>query len=347
MDQKLSSGTRKEESEARKEEREQQERRLDLNLPQVAGSALAAVAAAVLASQLGVYGTIIGAGVVSVVATCGGSVFQHLFRRTGEQIRVVTVQAKPGGRQVPVPHERDDPGRYEQDDPVDMYASGDPPGRSDPSGRGGTGDPYASVDATGLPRLPRGLDGEFTEATTHGSRVRGWKRPVRAAATVFLVAMIGITGYEVISGQDLSGGKGTTVGSAVRGGGERSVPSDTPSNSQDTGVDPDRTSDSPTSDDGSGSGSGTDPSASPDTGQSADTGQSGTDDPSRAPSTAPSGSADGKASQTPTPTPSGTAGDSGTGDSGTGNSGADDSGSGATTQGTDSGSGSDSGTADR
>ena len=338
MDQKLSSGTRKEESEARNGEREQQERRLDLNVPQVAGSALAAVAAAVLASQLGVYGTIIGAGVVSVVATCGGSVFQHLFRRTGEQIRVVTVQAKPGGRQVPLPYEQDDPGRYEQDDPVVMYAPGDPPGRSDP---GGPGDPYAAVDATGMPRLPRGLDGEFTEATTHGSRVRGWKRPVRAAATVFLVAMIGITGYEVISGQDLSGGKGTTVGSAVRGGGERSVPSDTPSNSQDTGVNPDRTSDSPTPDDGSGSG--TDPSASPDTGQSAGTGRSGTADPSREPSTAPSGSADGKASQTPTPTPSGTVGDSGTGDSGTGNSGADDSGSGATEQG--SGSGSDSGTA--
>lgn len=64
---------------------ERKERRIDLSLPQVAGSAVAAVAAAVMASQLGVYGTIAGAGVMSVVATCGGSVFQHFFRRTGSR----------------------------------------------------------------------------------------------------------------------------------------------------------------------------------------------------------------------------------------------------------------------
>ncbi|WEV24950.1 hypothetical protein OYE22_06880 [Streptomyces sp. 71268] len=75
--------------------------RLELSVAQVAGSALAAVAAAVLASRLGVYGTIIGAGVVSVVATAGGSVFQHFFHRTGEQLRVVTVHHRPRARQVP------------------------------------------------------------------------------------------------------------------------------------------------------------------------------------------------------------------------------------------------------
>ncbi|WP_435273506.1 hypothetical protein [Streptomyces parvulus] len=63
-------------------------RRIDLSLPQVAGSALAAVVAAKLASSFGVYGTILGAGVISVVATCGGSVLQHFFKRTGEQLRV-------------------------------------------------------------------------------------------------------------------------------------------------------------------------------------------------------------------------------------------------------------------
>ncbi|GAA0576577.1 hypothetical protein [Streptomyces crystallinus] len=77
------------------------EKRIDLSVPQVAGSALAAIAAAVLASRLGVYGTILGAGVVSVVATCGGTVFQHLFRRTGEQLRDVTVQSLPRARRDP------------------------------------------------------------------------------------------------------------------------------------------------------------------------------------------------------------------------------------------------------
>ncbi|MCX5561361.1 hypothetical protein [Streptomyces sp. NBC_00038] len=76
-------------------------KRLDLSVPQVAGSAVAAVVAAKLASYFGVYGTMLGAGLVSVVATCGGTVFQHFFKRTGEQIRDVTVQARPRAQQAP------------------------------------------------------------------------------------------------------------------------------------------------------------------------------------------------------------------------------------------------------
>ncbi|WP_371676299.1 hypothetical protein [Streptomyces sp. NBC_01276] len=62
-------------------------RKLDLSVTQIAGSSLATVAAALLASKMGVYGTILGAGVVSVVATAGGPVIQHVFRRTGDQLR--------------------------------------------------------------------------------------------------------------------------------------------------------------------------------------------------------------------------------------------------------------------
>ncbi|MFH9083665.1 hypothetical protein [Streptomyces sp. NPDC017673] len=87
-------------------------KRIDLSVPQVAGSALAAVVAAKLASYFGVYGTIVGAGVVSVVATCGGSVFQHFFKRTGEQLREKTAvaarppqkrEARPRGRRASPP----------------------------------------------------------------------------------------------------------------------------------------------------------------------------------------------------------------------------------------------------
>ncbi|TQJ56249.1 hypothetical protein OHU34_11240 [Streptomyces sp. NBC_00080] len=85
-------------------------KRIDLNVPQVAGSAVAAVVAAKLASYFGVYGTILGAGLVSVVATCGGSLFQHFFRRTGEQFRDTQVRdpqvaAKPRVRTPPAPGE--------------------------------------------------------------------------------------------------------------------------------------------------------------------------------------------------------------------------------------------------
>ncbi|WP_445282350.1 hypothetical protein [Streptomyces sp. DSM 118148] len=78
-------------------------KRIDLSVPQVAGSALAAVVAAKLASYFGVYGTILGAGVVSVVATCGGTLFQHFFRRTGEQLRETKPPVRPRREGTPAP----------------------------------------------------------------------------------------------------------------------------------------------------------------------------------------------------------------------------------------------------
>ncbi|MFJ4918350.1 hypothetical protein [Streptomyces sp. NPDC088725] len=282
-------------------------RRFDLSLPQVAGSALAAVAAAVLASRLGVYGTIIGAGVVSVVATCGGSVFQHLFRRTGEQIRVVTVQAKPGGRRIPV---RNTGGET-------SVLTGPLPPVTSPNGEFG--------------------DGEFSEATTHGTRVRGWKRPALAAVVVFLVAMIGITAFELASGQEVGGGRGTTVGSVVGGGGGGSAPSQDHGSTPDTDRDQDGTP---------GHGGGTEPSRTPDGGHSAGTGQNGgepqaplTPRPSHSPGgTAPSPSAPAPAPSAPSDpsTPGDPAGGGANGGASGGGTGGD-SGGGANTPGAGSG----------
>ncbi|MEU5768105.1 hypothetical protein ABZ782_19550 [Streptomyces asoensis] len=89
---------------------EEGRKRIDLSVPQVAGSAVAAVVAAKLASYAGVYGTILGAGLVSVVATCGGTLFQHFFRRTGEQLRETQTRGArpavdPAGHRAPVPGE--------------------------------------------------------------------------------------------------------------------------------------------------------------------------------------------------------------------------------------------------
>ncbi|MFJ3586605.1 hypothetical protein ACIPPS_30875 [Streptomyces sp. NPDC090127] len=172
------------------QEKNGEKEKLDLSVAQVSGSAIAAVVAAKFASTLGVYGTILGAGVISVIATCGGSIFHHLFKRTGEQIRVVTVHPEPS--KVPAA------------------------GRAAP-------DRTQVVTTVGGPATPpfhEGFDEEFGEATTHGTRVRGWKRSAVGAALVFLVAMGGITSYELISDQDLSGTKGsTTFGSVVGHGG--------------------------------------------------------------------------------------------------------------------------------
>ena len=60
---------------------------LGLSLPQVAGSALAAVTAAVAASWLGVAGTIAGAAVGSVLGTVGSALYAHSLRQGSQAVR--------------------------------------------------------------------------------------------------------------------------------------------------------------------------------------------------------------------------------------------------------------------
>ncbi|MDF6018337.1 hypothetical protein [Streptomyces sp. JH34] len=301
---------------------EHKERRIDLSLPQVAGSAVAAVAAAVMASQLGVYGTIVGAGVMSVVATCGGSVFQHFFRRTGEQIREVTVQVKhPAGRQVTVrtretlsapPRQEDDAtrvlgtvGRYGDAGGADRTTvlRAVEPGadrttvlRRFRPGGAGSGD--------GRPGEPRpgdaSTDDTWSDARTHGTRVRGWKRSALAATGVFVLSMAGITVYEMVSGHDLGGGGRTTIGSVV--GGERNggTTSPSPASSDGTGQEggPDRGDDGSVPEGGSMTAPGTDQGG----GGSARPDPSGGDGPADDPAPTPSASGDASAPATATPT---------------------------------------------
>ncbi|MFH9397442.1 hypothetical protein [Streptomyces sp. NPDC017556] len=332
---------------------------------------MAAVAAAVLASQLGVYGTIAGAGVMSVVATCGGSVFQHFFRRTGEQIREVTVQVThPEGRRVTV-HTKEttpaghrgaarrsepepaedattvlptvDPGAVPEvipdaestlllkpvdTDRTQLLDLGDartrmlrvPPGRGPGAGAEAGADrtrllPRADDRTRLLPRAAVGAadgDDAFGEGVTHGTRLRGWKRPVLAAAAVFAVSMAGITAFEMISGNDLSGGQGTTLSSVVRGGGDDRDPGPAdPTPSGDTGRDGEGDEQRPTPDGGTGSAPAPDPgdgaAESPDPGTGTGAENPGTGSTS---TPTPSSSDGGTAPDPvpPTPTPSGDAG---------------------------------------
>ncbi|MFZ4296584.1 hypothetical protein ACOZE3_01465 [Streptomyces cinereoruber] len=249
-------------------------RRVDLSVAQVSGSALAAVIAAKLASTLGVYGTIVGAGVISVIATCGGPFFQYVFRRTGEQVRDATA-ARPRPRRLPLAA-RTAPGAVtaavpRTDDPTLLLATVPPP----------------------LPERE-----EFGEATVHGTRVRGWKRPAIAAALVFGVTMGGITAYELVAGEDFGGRQGTTTfGSAVRGGGHDGR--DAPDPGGETTPAPSGSSDG-TGRPGDGTGSEPGPTPSGDGRSSGrpDTGRTGT--PSAEP--APSLPTDGGTAPVPVPT---------------------------------------------
>jgi uncharacterized membrane protein YgcG len=261
-------------------------KRIDLSLPQVAGSGAAALVAAYLASFLGVYGTILGAAVVSVLATTGGAIFQHLFHRTGEQLRDATAPlARPQSQ-------RTDPA----DDATTVLPAHTRTGADDSTAVVPRAEPDTALL---MPKLPH--DESYNESTLHGTRWRGWRRSLLAAGVVFGLAMAVFTGIELATGTSLSH---TAVGQAVQGGGTRHAPS-TPGHQQSTV--PSADSSEP------GTGSGSPPPHDPAAGTGGST-------PSERPSATPSqgGGAAGPStspSQAPSPGPSRGPG-SGTGDSG-------------------------------
>ncbi|MFE7563910.1 hypothetical protein [Kitasatospora sp. NPDC057500] len=219
-------------------------------MAQVAASALATVVGAVLASELGVYGTILGAAVVSIGATTGSAVFQHLFKRTGEQLRdVVDRTAGPGQlanglRQAPEPAPAADP-------------------------------PAVSAQWS-TPRVVR------------ARRRWTWKSFTAVSALVFTLAMVPILAFELATGQPVSAtvkgesGSGTSIGGRVDrkptvppGDAPSSGPSSVPSPSAggdggasgrpSPGARPDTGGDEPSASPSAGAGTGasTAPSASP------------------------------------------------------------------------------------
>ncbi|MFE6867665.1 hypothetical protein ACFVFS_13970 [Kitasatospora sp. NPDC057692] len=240
-------------------------------MAQVAASALATVVGAVLASELGVYGTILGAAVVSIGATTGGAVFQHLFKRTGEQLRgAVDRTAGPGRlanglRQVP--------------EPVPA------------------GDPQAPAQWS-------------TPQVVRARRRWTWKSFTAVSALVFTLAMVPILAFELATGQPVSAtvrgesGTGTSIGGRVDrkptvppgdapSSGPASVPS--PSAGRDGGASGRPTPDTRPGAEGGG------PSASPSAGSGAGSGT--------APSTTPSAPPTGEPSAPPSDKPSAPAGD--------------------------------------
>ncbi|MFC4006809.1 hypothetical protein ACFOY2_06230 [Nonomuraea purpurea] len=64
-----------------------EQRRFELSVPQILGSALAAVTAAVASSYLGVAGTVIGAAVVSIASTVATAIYTHYLKTTGERVK--------------------------------------------------------------------------------------------------------------------------------------------------------------------------------------------------------------------------------------------------------------------
>ena len=266
-------------------------RSLDLSVTQVAASSMAAVAGAVLASELGVYGTILGAAVVSAGATTGSALFQHVFRRTGEQLR--DLASTPTGA---VPVQRP-PGRRRR---MDLRGEPSAAGLTD-TGPTPAGRPAAGSDAPFDPFDPGGertrmmaaiAPPEAESVTTYRGRTT-WKPRSRKsyalmAVLVFALAMGTVTAVELVAGKPVTAivkdesGSGTSFGGSVHksGGSGGTGPATHPSPATPPGGDPSGTG-------GTGGNS---------TGGTGGT-SSGTPDPT------PSGTPSGTPSSTPSSTP--------------------------------------------
>ncbi|MCD9145539.1 hypothetical protein [Streptomyces albireticuli] len=309
-------------------EAKQKNKRLELSVAQVAGSALAAVIAALLAGKLGVYGTVIGAGVVSVVATSGGTIFQHLFKRTGEQLREATTQAaRPKMRQVPVRDAsravgRGGPGRDHtrplgrmgDADATRLLPGVDPaaprsavdatqllPGVNHPPERNGAhagahSGPHADPHSDGHDGTAAPFDDEYTSGTTHGTRLRGYKRPLLAAAAIFALAMGTVTVVELVGGGAADGGKGTSVGQILTGGNSGKKQDPAPEKDPERGSERGGGQESGKDSDGGGT---------PDPGTSEPGGDPGKRSPDPSTSPDPVDPSTGGSSQSPKPDPSG------------------------------------------
>jgi hypothetical protein len=251
----------------------------DLSTTQLVAGGLATLAAAVGASFLGVYGTIVGAAFMSVASTAGAAVCKHFLDQGREQLKE---RSHPHGAGA-AGEARAAAERATDADPTRTVVW--------PGGFDGGGDPSATrfdlpPDVTRVDRSPAETvaDDLAAAATASGGvgpegrspRDAAWRDAFRStldwarrrwavlavsSVAVFAVVMAGITVMEKITDRPASGwvgandGRGTTWGNlgGGNGGGGGGTPTESPSpegTQDDTsrpGDDPSSGPDAPTS----------------------------------------------------------------------------------------------------
>jgi hypothetical protein len=179
-------------------------RRLELSATQLVAGGLATSTAAVVSSYLGVAGTIIGAGVMSIVTTVGGAVYQHYLDRGKERYATLTV-LREGRAAAPADSPGETAGEPEK-------TTADQPAETAAEGNGTEGD-KAGADGKGIAAAERPLQ-----------RVR-WYVVAGTAVAIFAVVMGGITLVESVTNRPISamvgdpGERGTSLGQTFGDGG--------------------------------------------------------------------------------------------------------------------------------
>ncbi|GGT66893.1 hypothetical protein GCM10010177_25280 [Actinomadura citrea] len=228
----------------------------DVSTTQLIASAVATAVAALGASFLGVYGTIIGAALMSVISTAGSAVGKHYLDQGREQIKELTHLQSAVRRRDMAEGAADeatsadptrtvvwsgDPGATRLD-PV--FGGGDPNAtRLDPGGDPGATrlDPAQAVAAAFAEEAGEDAVRQVVRRSAWRSTVEWakahWVTLVVSSAAVFAVVIGGITIYEASTGKPVGGGggKGLTVTKVLDGGGG-GRPADTPSQNPSGGT---------------------------------------------------------------------------------------------------------------
>lgn len=151
-----------------------------IRISQVLAGALAAVTAALIGSTMGVAGTIVGAGVASIVSTVGSALYLKSIQRTSESVRVVKAKVVGRSGDATVLVSKEDP----EADPGDEVAAD-----------------TAAEPTTVAPPPDR-----------HRSR---WVMVAAGSLAAFVLGMLAVTGIEWVRGESLSGDPGTTFSGIV------------------------------------------------------------------------------------------------------------------------------------
>jgi hypothetical protein len=187
----------------------------NIRISQVVAGALAAATAAVLGSTMGFAGTVIGAGFASVVTTVGGTLYLRSIQRTKQGVQSVRnlVVARAGGTSVTLLQERPLDAEPDPDAATErLMPVGDPAVAE--------GDPDAvtrRLTPVGEQTERIGPDGPDSGTTEQAPlrRIR-WPAVIAASVLAFVIGMLIIAGVELVRGEPLSGGEGTTIGRIVR-----------------------------------------------------------------------------------------------------------------------------------
>lgn len=189
-----------------KEVEEKETIKVNFSLPQIVGGALAAATAAIIGSQLGVAGTILGAMVASIVGGIAGTLYSAGIDRTHRKVSEAITRG------------------YDQ---VRAHPDYDPDGASPALPGLGDTQPLDAVAADArVDREP------VTPDEANERRRKIWKVMGLSVAAMFVLALVAITIVELGLGRALDGKQGTTVSQVVRADptpSPTSTPSRTPS----------------------------------------------------------------------------------------------------------------------